>query len=101
QPDLHLADIAQHDVVDGDRHQAFELDRRRIVVLQTLPNTRQVMEDRDTELGQTLARSNAGQHKQLRRVDRAAAKDDLAPGTGGNHPTVLAEYHTCGAAPVE
>ena len=73
QPDLQLLQIALHHVIDGDRQPAFELERRRIMVLQALPHPGHVLHHRDAELGQMLLRADAGQHQQLRRVDRAAA----------------------------
>src|SRR5205823_6172153 len=59
----------------------FELQRRRIVVLQALPDAGQVLHDRDAERRQMLLRADPRQHQQLWRVDGAAAQNDLASGT--------------------
>ena len=101
QAGLHHACLAQHDVVDGDREPALADDARLIVILHALPDTGQVMRDRDAEIGQMLLRPDAGQQQQLRRVDRAAAQDDLARGAHGAKFAVLAERHAGGAAAVQ
>ena len=101
EPGLQFARIAQHYVVDGDRQFAAELYRGRVVVLQTLPDTGQVMHDRNAEPGQVLLRPNAGEHQQLRRVDGSAAQDDLARGAGGAEPAIPAKCHADGAAAFE
>ena len=98
---LQFARIAQHDIVDGDRQFAAELDRGRVVVLQALPDTGQMVHDRNAELGQVLPRPDAGQHQQLRRVDGAAAEDDFAFGARGAEPGRRAERHADGAADFE
>ena len=49
------------------------------VVLQVLAHAGQVGDHVDAEPAEQLGRAHAGQLQQLRRVDRAAAQDDLAP----------------------
>ena len=48
------------------------------VVLQVLADARQVGDDLDPERAQLGRRADARELEQLRRVDRAAAQDDLA-----------------------
>ena len=52
---LELARIAQHHVVDRYRQPGFELDRRRVMVLQALPDPGQMVHDRDTEFAECAA----------------------------------------------
>src|SRR3984893_6333026 len=51
------------------------------------------MHDRNAKPGQVLLRANAGEHQQLRRVDGSAAQNDLARGTSGAEPAMLAKRH--------
>src|SRR6202030_1665359 len=51
------------------------------------------MHDRNAKPGQVLLRANAGEHQQLRRVDGSAAQNDLARGTRGAEPAMLAKRH--------
>ena len=48
------------------------------VILKVLADTGQRVLDRDTERHQLFGRTDAREHQQLRRVDRAARDDDLA-----------------------
>ena len=101
QPGLQLSQIALHHVVDGDRQCAFEFERRRIVVLQALPDPRQMVHDRDPCRHQMLGFADPGQHQQLRRVDRTAAQNDLARRPRGAELPVLAERDAGRAPPVK
>lgn len=46
---------------------------------QVLARRGQVLDDRDAEAGELCGGADAGPQEQLRRADRAAAEDDLAP----------------------
>ena len=98
---LQFLRIAQHHVVDGDRQFAAQLDRGRVMVLQALPDARQMVHDRHAELADMLLRPDAGQHQQLRRVDGAAAQDDFARGGRGADLAVAPEPHADGAPAFE
>ena len=51
------------------------------MVLQVFPD-RQIGHRLDADRAQMIGRADAGQHQQLRRIERAAAQDDLAIGHG-------------------
>src|SRR5262249_40588287 len=101
EPDLELLRVAQHDIVDRDRQAAFELQRRRIMVLQALPDAGQGLYDRNAQPRQMLLRADARQHQQLRRVDGAAAQDDLARGMRFELLAAAAERDTDRVADLE
>ena len=69
-----------HRLVEGDRLQAGVLDIDLEMVLQVAADTRQVGHHRHGQRAELVGRPDAGQHQQLRRVDGAAAEDDLAGG---------------------
>jgi hypothetical protein len=48
------------------------------VVLQVAADIGGIVDDIDAEAAQFIRRTDAGQHQRLRRIDRAAAEDDLA-----------------------
>jgi len=50
------------------------------VVLEVLADTRQVVDDLDAEGAELVGRPDTRQEQELRRVDGAAAEDDLAVG---------------------
>ena len=60
---------------------AGEHDQHREMVLQVLAD-RQIDHRLDADRAQMIGRADAGQHQDLRRVERAAAEDDLALGVG-------------------
>ena len=64
------------------------------MVLHRLADAGQMVHHRNAEIGQMLLRPDAGQQQKLRRVDRAAAQDHLAPRAGGDREAVLAERDT-------
>ena len=70
QAGLELLQVALHHVVDGDRQRALELERRRVVVLQALPDAGEIVHDRHAVRRQMRGRADPRQHQQLRRVDR-------------------------------
>src|SRR5437879_11825022 len=71
------------------------------MVLQAAPDTGQVLHHRDAERGQLVLRADPRQQQELRRVDRAAAQDDLARGAGGIDAALAAEADADGAAALE
>ena len=71
------------------------------MVLQVLPDPRQVGHHRDSVALQMVGRPDAGQHQQLRRVDGAAGQDHLTAGHGGAEVASLAVLDAGGAAALE
>ena len=67
-----------------------EHDEHREMVLQ-IGADRQVDDRRDAEFAQVIGRPDARQHQQLRRIERAAAEDHLAPRLGMVRMSVLDE----------
>ncbi len=61
------------------------------MILQALPDTWQVVDDLDALLGEMRRRSHAREQQNVRRPDRAAAENDLAPRTQDFRETVLPE----------
>ena len=68
------------------------------MVLQTLPDPRQIVQDGDGEFAQMLLRADPGQHQQLRRVYSTPAEDDFARSARRAKPPVSAETHANGSA---
>src|SRR5215469_8752135 len=59
------------------------------------------MHDWDIEFPNVLLRTDAGQHQQLRRVDRTATQNHLARRSGRAEPVVSAECHAGGPPSLE
>ena len=66
------------------------------MVLQILSD-RQIGGNIDAERTQMLRRSDARQHQNLRRVERAGSDDDLARGFGAHHRAILDVFDAGGA----
>ena len=66
------------------------------VVLQVGADAGQVGDDVDAEPAQLVAAADAGEHQQLRRIDRAAADDHLACRLVGR-PAAHRIHHAAGA----
>src|SRR5690348_1435199 len=71
------------------------------MVLQALADPGQVLHERDPERRQMLLRPDPRQHQELRRVDGAAAQDDLASGACFELPAAPPERDADGAAALE
>ena len=78
EPHQRLLEGALDAVVERDRLGAA-IDRARLeVVLQVVPDARQLVHDLDAVLAQVLGRPDARELEELRRVDGAAGEHDLA-----------------------
>src|SRR5580693_6156369 len=60
-----------------------------------------MVNDGDAQPGQLLLRPNPGKNQQLRRVDRAAAQNDLARGAGGTETAFAAKCYAKSMAAFE
>ena len=63
---------------DGERLGTFVLHVDARMVLQVRPDAGKIDRDVDAMTAQLVRRADAGQHQQLRRVERAARQDHLA-----------------------
>jgi hypothetical protein len=72
--------------------------RQHWMVRQVGADARAVRQHVDAHLDQVVGRPDAGQHQQLRAVDRAAGHDDLGAGLGAGHLTVPQVTHAGGPA---
>ena len=71
------------------------------MVLQVLADARPVGDDVDPERAEFRRRPDAGELQQLRRIDRPAAKNDLAPRANLELTPVAPVMDADGAAPLE
>ena len=71
------------------------------VILQIPSDALQLMTQFNPVPGQFTARSNSGKHQQLRRVKRAAAEYNFAPGTDLSQPLRAPIFDTGGTAALE
>ena len=71
------------------------------MILEILPDALQRMAQFYAMPGQFLPRTDPGQHQQLRRVERAAAEHNFAPGTNLRQPLCIAVFDTGGAGVFE
>ena len=71
------------------------------MILQVLADAGPVGDDVDPERAELRRRPHAGQLQQLRRIDRPAAKNDLAPRAGLELAPVAPVMDADGAAPLE
>ncbi len=71
------------------------------MVLQVLPNPRQVEERFDSEPARVVCRSDSGQHQDLRGLQGAGADDHLAPRAKAAHNSALLVFDADRAAAVE
>ena len=76
-------------------------DRQHRVVAEVHADAAAVCYHVDAHLDQVLGRTDAGQHQQLRAVDRAAGQDDLAVGAGGHGLAVVQVAHAGGLAALD
>ena len=71
------------------------------MVLQVPADAGQIVDDPDAVLLQMPGRADAGEHQELRRVDRPAAQDDFAAGAGGAQRIALAVFDAARAPAVQ
>jgi hypothetical protein len=76
-------------------------DRQHRVVAEVHADSAAVHHHVDAMLDQVLGRADAGQHQQLRAVDRAAGQDDLGVGAGGHGLAVVQVAHAGGLAALD
>src|SRR5690606_1027463 len=86
------------DRVVGDRLGAAGQRANVEVILQVAADARQRLTHTDTTFTQMIGRTDARQHQQLRRIERAAGKDHLA-GLGTLEATVMPIVDTEGTPP--
>src|SRR5262245_12554596 len=98
--DLQLGERVRR-AVERDRLLARKLDVSLDVVLQVLADAGQMLDDRDSERLEGVGVADPRQHQHLRRVDRAAAQDHLAPYPRIGVPAVLDILDAGRAAPLE
>ena len=71
--------------IERDRLPALHLEIDFQMVLQVGADARPVGHDLDALLPQMLGRADAGEHEQLRRVDRGGGEDHFGPGPHATH----------------
>ena len=86
---MSLPQPAPGDLVQGVGAPRAIDDARVEVILQVLADPRQIVDHYDAVLLQQLSRPDPGKLQQLRRVDRAAREQHLAPRPGSAHDPVL------------
>jgi hypothetical protein len=86
---MSLPQPAPGDLVQGVGAPRAIDDARVEVILQVLADPRQIVDHYDAVLLQQLPRPDPGKLQQLRRVDRAARQQHLAPRPGSAHDPVL------------
>ncbi len=100
QPDEAARDEAGV-AVERDRLLRGDLEIELEMVLQVLADPRTVGDDVDPEAPQLRRRADAGKFQELRRIDRPAAKNHLAPGLGQKFAPAAAVVDAGGPAAVE
>jgi hypothetical protein len=98
-----LVEKVASDVADALRGSQADRLRRLVhdagdrVILQIPSHPGQVRHDLDAVTPQLVSRTDAGEQQQLRRVDRAAAQQDLAIGADAEEASALDEFDACRA----
>src|ERR1700730_3915232 len=70
--------VQSHAALDGSRRAAAVEKKRRRMILKVLSDPGERNANGDVMASELLGRADAGQHQELRRVDRARGEDHLA-----------------------